>query len=162
MGKIFGPRPETDPKHSNAIVVIDKEGNIAAVTHTINAVIWGDTGIVVDGVPIPDSAGFQQTTLAGLKPGDRVPHQIIDTIAFEGDKPVLATGWIGVSLIPESVRVLLGVWAGTGSRDVMAAPPLLAEIGSGDGARARRRASVDSAGSILREIIAKLKPAVGT
>ena len=54
--------------------------------------IWGDTGIVVDGVPIPDSAGFQQIALAKLKPGDRVPHQIIDTIAFEGDKPVLATG----------------------------------------------------------------------
>ncbi len=48
------------PRHSNAVVVIDKEGNIAAITHTINSVIWGDTGIVVGGIPIPDSAGFQQ------------------------------------------------------------------------------------------------------
>ena len=53
-GRFLDQRPgNNDPKHSNAIVVIDKEGNIAAVTHTINAVIWGDTGIVVDGVPHP-------------------------------------------------------------------------------------------------------------
>jgi gamma-glutamyltranspeptidase / glutathione hydrolase len=101
LEQVFGPRPgNNDPKHSNAIVAIAKEGNIAAVTHTINAVIWGDTGIVVDGVPIRDSAGFQQTALAGLKPGERVPHQIIDSIAFDGDKPVLATGSIAASLIP--------------------------------------------------------------
>ena len=137
LGKVFGPRPETDPKHSNAVVVIDKEGNVAAVTHTINAVIWGDTGIVVDGVPLPDSASFQQTTLAGLKPGDRVPHQIIDTIVFEGDKPLLATGSIGNSLIPESIRVLLGILGQHQDlATVMAAPPLLAEMGADSSAAA--------------------------
>jgi gamma-glutamyltranspeptidase / glutathione hydrolase len=159
LGQIFAPRSgSSDPKHSNAIVAIDREGNIAAVTHTINAVIWGDTGIVVDGVPIPDSAGFQQTTLAALKPGERVPHQIIDTIAFDGDKPVLATGSIGVSLIPESIRVLLGV---LGRHEdfatVMVAPPLLAEIGSRNVAPTgpRERASIPH-GRYGAEFIAKL------
>ena len=160
LGQISGQRSGNhDPKHSNAIVVVDKEGNIAAVTHTINAVIWGDTGIVVDGVPIPDSAGFQQTTLAGLKPGERVPHQIIDTIAFDGDKPVLATGSIGASLIPESIRVLLGVLARREDlATVLAAPPLLAEIGSGAGAPSGppERTSIPQ-GGYSTAFIAKLK-----
>ena len=75
------------PRHSNAVVVIDKEGNIAAITHTINSVIWGDTGIVVGGIPIPDSAGFQQARLATIKPGDRVPNEMVQTIVFPGDTP---------------------------------------------------------------------------
>ena len=75
--------------------MIDKEGNIAAMTHTINSVIWGDTGIVVGGIPIPDSAGFQQARLATIKPGDRLPNEMVQTIVFTGDKPILATAAIG-------------------------------------------------------------------
>ncbi len=161
LGQIFGSRPGKEPKHSNAIVVIDREGSIAAVTHTINTVIWGDTGIVVGGVPIPDSAGFQQIALAKLKPGDRVPHQIIDTIAFEGDKPVLATACIGASLIPESIRVLLGV---LGRHQDLAtvlassASTLLAEIGfdSAEPIGAPVRISIPR-GAYGAELIAKLK-----
>jgi gamma-glutamyltranspeptidase/glutathione hydrolase len=124
--EIFAPPAGNDPKHSNAIVVVDKDGNIAAITHTINTLIWGDTGMVVDGIPIPDSAGFQQRTLAGLKPGDRVPHSIIDTIAFDGETPVLATGSVGMSLTPESIRTLLGVLGQHQNLEtVMGAPPLL-------------------------------------
>jgi gamma-glutamyltranspeptidase / glutathione hydrolase len=160
LGQVFGaPAGNNDPKHSNAVVAIDKEGNIAAVTHTINTVIWGDTGIVVGGVPIPDSAGFQQTTIAGLEPGERVPHQIIDTIAFDGDKPVLATASIGASLIPESIRMLLGVLGGHEDlATVLAAPPLIAEIGSGDAGAVGgvERVSIPQ-GAYSAEFIAKLK-----
>jgi len=133
LDELFAVPADTGPHHSNAIVAIDKQGNIAAVTHTINAVIWGDTGIVVDGVPIPDSAGFQQSRLATLKPGDRLPHEIIDVIAFSGAKPVLATASIGASLVPESLRVLLGVLGQHQDlKTVMAAPPLLAHLDFGN------------------------------
>lgn len=126
LDQIYSPPSDTGPKHSNAVVVVDREGNIAVVTHTINAVIWGDTGIVVDGIPIPDSASFQQASLARIKPGDRVPHQIIDTIAFDGANPVLATASIGTSLIPESIRTLVGVLGQHQDlATVMASPPLL-------------------------------------
>lgn len=118
---------DNGPHHSNSIVVVDREGNIAALTHTINAVIWGDSGIVVGGIPIPDSAGFQQTVLAAIQPGERVPHPIIDTICFKDDKPVLATASIGASLFPESLRTLVGVLGQNQDlKTVMAAPPLLA------------------------------------
>lgn len=126
LDHIFAPAPENASKHSNAIVVVDGDGNIAVITHTINAVIWGDAGIVVDGIPIPDSAGFQQANLVRISPGDRLPNPIIDTIAFEGETPVLGTASIGASLQNESIRVLLGILGqhqdlGT----IMAAPPLL-------------------------------------
>lgn len=130
LDQIFTAPAAIDPRHSNAIVVVDREGNIAVVTHTINAVIWGGGGIVVGGIPIPDSAGFQQPVLAMITPGDRVPHQIIDTISFDGNQPVLATASIGSSLIPESIRVLFGILGqhqplGT----VLRAPPLLLNVG---------------------------------
>jgi len=160
LGELFAPPAETGPKHSNAIVVVDSEGNIAVVTHTINAVIWGDTGIVVDGIPIPDSAAFQQLNLATIKPGDRVPHQIIDTIAFEGDAPVLATASIGSSLVPESIRVHLGVLGQHQSlATVMAAPPLLATLDAGDWNRplSQRAVSIPQ-GAYGPDFMAKLKP----
>jgi gamma-glutamyltranspeptidase / glutathione hydrolase len=129
LDQIYAPPPDMAPKHSNAIVVVDREGNIAVATHTINAVIWGDTGIVVGGIPIPDSGSFQQANLATIRPGDRVPHQIIDTIVMEGANPVLATASIGSSLIPESVRALLGVLGQHQDlATVMGAPPLLSTL----------------------------------
>ena len=159
LDQIFAAPADSSPHHSNAIVVVDKEGNIAAVTHTINAVIWGDTGIVVDGIPIPDSAAFQQERLGTIKPGDRVPHEIIDVIAFAGGKPVLATGSIGASLVPESLRVLLGVLGQHQSlKTVMAEPPLLAQIdfGTVEIAPGSRPASIVE-GAYADDFIAKLK-----
>ncbi len=159
MGALFAPAPQETPHHSNAIVVVDKDGDVAVVTHTINAVIWGDTGIVVGGIPIPDSAAFQQERLATMKPGDRVPHEIIDTIAFAGEKPVLATGSIGSSLVPESIRVLVGVLGQHQDlRTVMAAPPLLANfnLSGADQPPAARPVSIP-AGAYDPAYVAKLK-----
>jgi gamma-glutamyltranspeptidase/glutathione hydrolase len=132
LDRFFSAPTENSPKHSNAIVVVDRDGNIAAITHTINAVVWGDTGIVVDGIPIPDSAAFQQTELASIKPGERLQHGIIDTIAFDGDRPVLATGSIGASLAPETLRVLFSLLGQhKGLAEVLAAPPVLAQFSLG-------------------------------
>ena len=126
MGELFAAPPSADTHHSNSIVVVDKSGNIAVVTHTINAVIWGGTGIVVGGIPLPDSAGFQQQRLALLKPGDRVPNEIACTLTFEGAKPVLATAPIGSSLIPETIKTILGVIGQKLSpKAVVAAPAVL-------------------------------------
>jgi gamma-glutamyltranspeptidase/glutathione hydrolase len=127
LDQIFSQQAPAAPGHSNAIVVVDREGNIAVVTHTINSVVWGDTGIVVGGIPIPDSAAFQQDKLAGIQPGGRLTHGIIDTIVFDRDRPILATASIGSSLSPESIRVLFSL---LGQHlplpTVMAAPPVLA------------------------------------
>ena len=107
-------------------MVIDKEGNIAAITHTINSVIWGDTGIVVGGIPIPDSAGFQQARLATIKPGDRLPQRDGADDRFHRRQADVATAAIGSSGIPETLKLVLTV-AGQGLdlETVQAAPPLL-------------------------------------
>lgn len=116
-----------DTHHSNALVVVDKEGNIAVMTHTINAVVWGDTGIVVGGIPIPDSAGFQQPRLKHIPPGARLPNEIADFLVLGKDKrPTLAGASIGSSLLPEVLRIVVStVGQGQPLAAVAAAPPLL-------------------------------------
>jgi gamma-glutamyltranspeptidase/glutathione hydrolase len=112
--------------HSDAVVVIDRWGNVAALVHSINTVPWGTTGIVVGGIPISDAAGFQQSLMAAFKPGDMVPQDESPVIAMNGRKPDLAVATIGVSLLPETVRLLVGVLSNhLDPLTVMAAPPLL-------------------------------------
>ncbi|MBX9723949.1 MAG: gamma-glutamyltransferase, partial [Candidatus Obscuribacterales bacterium] len=126
LDQVWNTSPLPSANHSNAIVVIDNFGNIATITHSINTVTWGDTGIVVGGVPITDAAGFQQQRLSSVKPGERLPHEMPQTICFHEDKPVLATAGIGASMIPETIRTLVGV-IGKGMKidDIQSAPPLI-------------------------------------
>ena len=118
-------KPRTS-NHSDAIVIVDRWGNIACLTHSINTVLWGTTGIVVHGVPVSDAACFQQQELAKLTPGDRVPHDISPIIVMTAGKPILAVTSIGAALLPETVRILLGLLGNhLDAQTVMAAPPLL-------------------------------------
>jgi gamma-glutamyltranspeptidase/glutathione hydrolase len=122
-----GPAPaQENPHHSAGVVVIDRWGNVAALVHSINTVPWGSTGIVVGGIPVSDAAGFQQSRLAIVKPGDRVPDDMGPSIALEGKKPVLATATVGTSEIPETARILLGILGEhLDLQTLLAAPPLL-------------------------------------
>jgi gamma-glutamyltranspeptidase/glutathione hydrolase len=126
LGKLYVPPQRMTPHHSNSIVVVDKDGDIAVMTHTINAVVWGDTGIVVGGIPLPDSAGFQQDLLARLKPGSRVPDPIACTLTLEGSQPVLATAPIGSSLTAQTIATVFSVIAQKQTlARALAAPPVL-------------------------------------
>ncbi|HKV39770.1 MAG TPA: gamma-glutamyltransferase [Blastocatellia bacterium] len=121
-----GEQGDKAPHHSDAVVVVDRWGNVAALVHSINAELWGTTGIVVGGVPIGDPAGFQQGRLATLKPGDPVPNEITPVIVMDGAKPVFAIATIGSSLIAETVRLLVGTFANhLDAQPLMAAPPML-------------------------------------
>lgn len=123
------PRQDVSPHHTDAVVVIDRWGNVAALSHSINTEVWGSTGMVVDGIPIPDAAGFQQAKLAAIKPGDAVPQEMAPVIAMAGTRPVLAIACVGSSLIPETVRLVVGTFANhLDPLAAMAAPPLLLNI----------------------------------
>jgi gamma-glutamyltranspeptidase / glutathione hydrolase len=74
--------------HSDSVVVVDRWGNVAALVHSINALTWGDTGIVVGGIPIADSAAINKGMLMKLKPGEMVPDSMSPVIALKGGKPV--------------------------------------------------------------------------
>ncbi len=114
------------PNHSAGVVVVDRWGNVAALVHSINTMPWGTTGIVVGGIPLSDAAGFQQSRLVNVKPGARVPDDMAPAIVLKAGKPVLAVATVGVSLVPETVRVILGALGNHADPGtLLAAPPLL-------------------------------------
>jgi len=84
--------------HSDAVVAADAQGNVVALVHTINTVLWGSTGIFVGGISIPDSAAFQQPVIAALKPGSRLPEPTSPGIALRNGKPALGFSCIGVGV----------------------------------------------------------------
>lgn len=112
--------------HSDSVVVVDKWGNVAALVHSINAITWGDTGIVVGGIPIGDAAAVNRTALMRLQPGERVPHDMSPIIALEEGKPVLAVASIGASHMLETTRLVAGALGGSVDlQSLMSAPALL-------------------------------------
>ena len=74
--------------------------------HTINSMMWGGTGINVGGISIPDSAGFQQSLLSTVKPGDYVPNVTNPNIVCKNGRPVLASSAIGTGLIQTTPQCL--------------------------------------------------------
>lgn len=108
-GLPFGNWAPRGPGHSDDVVAIDDEGNIAAITHSINAVLWGKTAIVVDGITIGDPASFQQTQIARLEPGSRLPAPTQTGILFRGERPVLGFASMGSGLHHRTFQGLLNV-----------------------------------------------------
>lgn len=101
------------PGHSDAIVAVDAQGNIAALTHSINTVTWGTTGITVDGITIPDAASFQQAALQAAinagGPGARLPDPINPILVLKDGKPVLGASSIGSGLYEITLQGLVNI-----------------------------------------------------
>jgi gamma-glutamyltranspeptidase / glutathione hydrolase len=95
--------------HSAGVVAVDGQGNMAAVLHSINAYYWGNTGIFVDGISIPDSASLQQSQIARIKPGDRLPDPTNPVIVLKNDKPYLASSCVGSGLHQATMSNLVNV-----------------------------------------------------
>lgn len=98
-----------EPKHSDDVVAIDARGNIAAITHSINCVLWGKTAIVVDGITIGDAASFQQAQIAQAGPGKRLRSPTETGILFEDGRPVLGFASMGSGLHHRTFQCLLNV-----------------------------------------------------
>ena len=114
-----------DNHHTEAVVAVDRRGNVAALAHSMNTVSWGDTGIVVGGIPIADAAAINRAALRKLTPGEMVPNGMSPVIALKDGKPVLAVATVGYSLVQETTRVVSGVLTGQDLLALMSAPPLL-------------------------------------
>ncbi|WP_161966155.1 gamma-glutamyltransferase [Steroidobacter cummioxidans] len=97
------------PAHSDAIISIDRWGNIAAICHSINAVSWGATGINVDGISIPDSASFQRAEIGKVTPGGRLPDPSSPGLVVAKGKPFLGFSSIGAGLHARTVTALISV-----------------------------------------------------
>jgi gamma-glutamyltranspeptidase/glutathione hydrolase len=79
------------------------------VNHTINTVLWGNTGIFVDGVSIPDSATFQGGDIARAGPGRRLPIGMNPIILLRAGKPVLGSSTTGGGLHAKHLQVLSNI-----------------------------------------------------
>jgi gamma-glutamyltranspeptidase/glutathione hydrolase len=97
------------PRHSDDVVVIDSDGNIAAITHSINAVIWGKTAIVVDGITVGDPASFQQAQIAQTPPGGRLRSPTETGILFRDGEPYMGFASMGSGLHHRTFQGLLNV-----------------------------------------------------
>lgn len=97
--------------HSDFVLAVDTRGNVAAACHSINTSLWGSSGLFAGGVSIPDSASFQQQTLARLGPGVHVPFPANPAIALRGGRPVLASSSIGAGLHCATLQCLHAVLA---------------------------------------------------
>jgi gamma-glutamyltranspeptidase/glutathione hydrolase len=87
--------PQPASEHTDVAIAVDAQGNVAAVVHTMNTRNWGASGIFVGGISIPDSASFQQTTMARLAPGARLPDTLTLGVALKDGKPALGFGSAG-------------------------------------------------------------------
>jgi len=97
------------PKHSDDVVVIDSDGNIAAITQSINCVLWGKTAIVVDGISIGDPGSFQQAAIAATGPGQRLGSPTETGILFKDGQAVLGFASMGSGLHQRTFQGLMSV-----------------------------------------------------
>ncbi len=95
--------------HSDGVIAIDKEGNVAAVVHTINTDAWGTTGIFVDGISIPDIGAWAQNLIAQAGPGGRLSAPTNPLIVLRDGEPFLASSAIGSGLFEATVQGLVNV-----------------------------------------------------
>ena len=122
------------PKHSDDVVVIDKDGNIAAITHTINTVYWGGTGIFVDGISISDAAAIQQAAVAAAGPGERLPAPTQTGILFKDGLPVLGFASMGSGLHNRTFQGLINFTRfGMGVEDAINTPDFYMSLPTSDG-----------------------------
>jgi gamma-glutamyltranspeptidase/glutathione hydrolase len=126
------------PRHSSGVVAADRWGNVAAVTHSINTVLWGNTGIFVGGISIPDSAAFQQSAIQEAGPGRRLPDPMSPLIITRDGKPILASTAIGGGLHQRNVQVLANILEfGMDAQAAVDAPAFLSPEWSSSGDQAQ-------------------------
>jgi gamma-glutamyltranspeptidase/glutathione hydrolase len=95
--------------HSGAVVAVDRRGNVASLTHSINTVYWGGTGIFVDGISASDAGCYSRYFINQAGPGNRLPTVDNETIATRDGVPVLASGAIGGGMFNATVFSLVDV-----------------------------------------------------
>ena len=107
--KDFKKKDPEQPGHTSAVAAVDEKGNVAAIIHSINSSIWGNTGIFVDGISIPDSGSFQQELISQVGPGGRVPEWDNPFVVLKDGKPFLTGGSVGFGYWEASLQALVNV-----------------------------------------------------
>jgi gamma-glutamyltranspeptidase/glutathione hydrolase len=102
-------RRAPSPGHSDAVAVIDGAGNVAALTHSINAAIWGWSGINVDGVSIADAGCYQQDLIRLSGAGNRLLDPTNPLIVMKDGQPFVAGASVGRGLHENTLQILINL-----------------------------------------------------
>lgn len=115
--------------HSDVVVAIDAEGNMASLCHSINCLIWGKTAINVDGISIGDPASYMQSMVAAIEPGQQLPNPIEVGLLLKNGLPSIAWSSMGVGLHYQTTQSLINVMDfGMSVEEATDAPRLLLPI----------------------------------
>ncbi|MDH3746381.1 MAG: gamma-glutamyltransferase family protein [Acidobacteriota bacterium] len=95
--------------HSDGVLAIDSRGNVAALLHTINTIIWGATGIFVDGVSVADVGCWASPLVTDAGPGGRLATGELVAIATRDGQPVLASSGVGSGLFETGLFSIVNV-----------------------------------------------------
>ena len=87
---------QVPPSGSNHVTVVDKDGNVATILHSIMSWPWSN-GMFVDGVSIVAAGAHYGMGLP--KPGERINARICPTIILKNGKAVLSSGSPSISLM---------------------------------------------------------------
>jgi len=98
--------------HSDSVIAWDSEGNVVALVHSINTTSWGDLGLFVGGISIPDSGCFQQLRAQHAGPGGRLMNLTNPVIVLRDQQPYLAAGAIGAGLHEVMLQNLMSILIG--------------------------------------------------
>lgn len=106
--RMTDPRPIGTPPYpgSNHVTVVDRDGNVASVLHSVMSLPWTN-GLYVDGVPLWAGAVHFLGNLP--KAGGRGSCFVAPTIVFRDGTPVLAAGSPSQGLIQNVVQNTLGI-----------------------------------------------------
>ncbi|MCP4202294.1 MAG: hypothetical protein GY769_10205 [bacterium] len=97
--------------HSDGVLAIDSSGNVAALLHTINTVIWGATGIFVDGVSVADAGCWASRLVTTAGPGGRLETGEVPLIVTRDGLPVFASSGVGSGLFETTLFSLINLMA---------------------------------------------------
>lgn len=101
--------PKTAPAHSDGVVVVDSDGNVAAMVHSINTVSWGTNGLNIGGISIPDAAAIQVAAVAATVPGERLTDPTNPGLVMKDGKPYMGFASIGAGLHQRTIAGLISV-----------------------------------------------------
>jgi len=102
-------RASAKSPHTDGLIVVDQWGNMAVVNHTINTMLWGKTGLFVDGISIPDSASFQGSDIAKAGPGNRLPSGMCPLIVCRDGKSFLGSAATGGGLHAKTLQMVANI-----------------------------------------------------
>jgi gamma-glutamyltranspeptidase/glutathione hydrolase len=107
FGSSSGPSYISD--HSDAIVAIDAMGNAASLSHSISTTNWGNTGIFVDGISIPDSGSLRRYEIYVKGPGQYLFESMSSVVVVKDGRAFLAGGSPGSSIRELTLQNLFNI-----------------------------------------------------